>query len=274
MKELRIDGIPDVSAVAAQLNLEVKDVQAEGFEGALLRAKEMPVGAIAISSSIRELGRRNFTIAHEVGHFLIPGHDQGESVCTSLDIGNWRDTSKQRERDADEFAAELLMPRIHVQPVAKAEPPSIQLISKIANLCNASLSASAWRFCDLVSERCAIVWSSNRTVQWSRSSEEFRFGIRRGMQIEKGTFAFECHSGRQPPNQPAPVKAHLWIQSQNVIEGSEIWEQSVTLPAYSSVLSLLWIKDRIEKYSDQDEEELLEELDGEHFNARRRHSTR
>ena len=274
MRELQIDGIPDISAVAAQLKLEVKYVQAEGFDGALLRAKEMPIGAIAISSGIREVGRRNFTIAHEVGHFLIPGHDQDECVCTSADIGNWRDSSKQRERDADEFAAELLMPRVQVQLITKAETPSIQLVSKIANLCNTSLSASAWRFCDLISERCAIVWSSNRTVQWSRSSEEFRFAIRRGMPIEKGTFAFECHIGGQVPNQHAPVGAHLWIQSQNVRDGAEIWEQSIALPAYGSVLSLLWIKNRIEKYSDQDEDELLEELDGEHFNAFEKHSRR
>jgi hypothetical protein len=36
-----------------------------------------------IRKSIREAGRKNFTLAHEIGHFLLPGHDQTELVCTS-----------------------------------------------------------------------------------------------------------------------------------------------------------------------------------------------
>ncbi len=51
------------------------------------------------------VGRKNFTLAHEIGHFLLPGHDQTELVCTKADIGNWGDGSKEIEREADEFAA-------------------------------------------------------------------------------------------------------------------------------------------------------------------------
>jgi hypothetical protein len=56
----------------------------------------------------------------------------------------------------------------------------------------------------------------------------------------------------------------------NVAAGARIWEQSKALPSYSSVLTLLWIKERIEIYSDSDEEAGLDELEPEQFTINRR----
>jgi len=91
-----------------------------------------PLGTIAVRQSIREDGRKNFTLAHEIAHFLLPDHDQTELVCTKSDIGNWGDWSRELEREADEFAAELLLPASAVQPIVESAPPSLQVIEKIA----------------------------------------------------------------------------------------------------------------------------------------------
>jgi hypothetical protein len=54
-----------------------------------------------------------------------------------------------------------------------------------------------------------------------------------------------------------------------VLEDAVLWEHSIGLPFYESVLSLLWIKDRIERYSDYDEPE-PEEIDPYRFDSLRR----
>jgi hypothetical protein len=269
LSEFGISGIPDLHDVAQRLNIKINEVDAEGFDGALVRAEGLACGAIAVRQSIREIGRKNFTIAHEIGHYILPGHDTCAAVCAPSDIGNWSDTTQEREHQADEFAAELLLPASYAQSIFKSTSPSLDVIQKVAEASAASLSATAWRYCDLISERCAVVWSRQRRVSWYKPSAEFGFFLKRGKVIEKGTQAFECFSGTRTHTKPEPVAADLWLDERVVREDSSLWEHSIGLPFYDSVLSLLWIKDRIDKYSDYDEPE-AEELDSYRFDSVRR----
>jgi hypothetical protein len=270
LAELKISGAPDALKIAAQLQLDVTEMDVKGFDGALVRAKGTPFGAIIVRDSIRESGRKHFTVAHEIGHFVVPGHENADLVCTATDMGSWSDSAKEFEREANEFAAELLMPEAIVRHIVGKSEPSLQLIKRIAASCHSSLSAAGWRFCHLTSHRCAIVWSSKEAALWSKRSEEFRFGVSLTGPTRTGTFAFDCLQGRNTPDRPEPVAADLWLDSQNVGAGNQIWEQSKALPSYSSVLTLLWIKGRIEIYSDYDEETGLDELDPEQFTTNRR----
>jgi hypothetical protein len=271
LAELKVSGTANARMIANQLQLDVNELDVKGFDGALVRAKGTPFGAIIIRDSIRESGRKNFTVAHEIGHFVLPGHENTDLVCTSTEVSNWSDSAKGVEREANEFAAELLMPEITVRQIIGTSEPSLGLIEKIASSCEASLSASAWRFCHLTGHRCAVVWSGAEAgSSWSRRSDEFRFGVSLAGATRQGTFANDCFAGRDTPDRPGPVVAHLWIDSQNVAADARIWEQSKALRSYSSVLTLLWIKERIEIYSDSDDEAGLDELDAEQFTMNRR----
>jgi hypothetical protein len=269
LSEFGISGIPDLREVAERLNLKIKEVDAEGFDGALVRAEGLACGAIAVRQSIREMGRKNFTIAHEIGHYILPGHDASAAVCAPSDIGNWSDATQERERQADEFAAELLLPTSYAQPIFRGTSPSLNVIQEVAENSAASLSATAWRYCDLISERCAIVWSHQKRISWYKPSNEFGFFLKRGKVIEKGTQAYECFSGTRIHAKPEAIPADLWLDERVITKDSLIWEHSIGLPFYESVLSLLWIKERIEKYSDYDEPE-TEGLDPYRFDAARR----
>jgi hypothetical protein len=256
LNELGIVGLADVREVAAQLKLELNEVEVDGFDGALIRAEGVSFGAIAVRRGILEEGRKNFTIAHEIGHYVLPGHEKCDDVCLDTDIGNWSDAGRQLEREADEFAAELLIPTAYASPRFSETTPSLQTISAVATDCRASLSATAWRYCDLVPYACGIIWR----IAWSRASEVFGFFIERGKYLEKGTFAHALFEGaEQEYDSPRPVPAHLWLEGRRLSEGAEIWEQSIFLRNYRSVLSLLWIKELISKQDDT--EDLLPELD-------------
>jgi hypothetical protein len=260
LDELGIVGLADVREVAAQLKLELNEVEVDGFDGALIRAEGVSFGAIAVRRGILEDGRKNFTIAHEIGHYVLPGHDKCNEVCLETDVGNWSDASKQLERDADEFAAELLIPTSYARSRFSETPPSLQTISAVATDCRASLSATAWRYCDLVPYACAIVWSKESRIAWSRASGEFGFFIEWGKYLQEGTFARALFEGfERGYDSPHPVPADLWIDSRRLNEGAEIWEQSIVLRNYRSVLSLLWLKEPISMRGDT--EDLLPELD-------------
>ena len=156
----------DVRAIASALGLELQEVETDGFEGALIRASDLPLGAIVVRESIRGPGRKNFSIVHEIGHLVLPGHDRAGLACTAADVANWANHSdaKAFKREADEFAAELLMPAAVVKRIIKSVPQSLGIIEKIARVTGASFSAAAWRYCDLVAEKCAVVWSTEGKI--------------------------------------------------------------------------------------------------------------
>ena len=107
-------------------------METAGFEGALIRASDLLLGAIVVRESIRRSGRKNFTIAHEIGHFVLPGHDRASLACTAADVANWASDAKAFRREVDEFGAELLIPAAVVKRIIKGVPPSLELLSSRA----------------------------------------------------------------------------------------------------------------------------------------------
>jgi len=71
--------------------------------------------------SERSLGRRRFTIAHEIGHWLLHAQrgERGnfERFCRAPDLDPGGDPAKQ-EGEANDFAAELLMPEEIISTVS------------------------------------------------------------------------------------------------------------------------------------------------------------
>jgi hypothetical protein len=240
-----------VREIADALRLDLHEVEADGFDGALIRATDIPLGAIAVRKSIREAGRKAFTIAHEIGHFVLPGHRHASVACLASEVGNWSDRTakKELEREADEFAAELLMPAALVEAASKGSPPSLGVIQRIARAAGASLSAAAWRYCDITAEKCATVWSTDGAIQWAKRSEGFPFFLPKGKAVEEGTFAAACFAGEKVPGRPRAVPAHLWTNSPHLDATVKLLEQSKALPAYRSVISLLWIPENRRKDS-------------------------
>ena len=67
------------------------------------------VAAFWSKRDIREQGRKRFTTAHEIGHYLL--HKDADSLsCGAKEIANWTNLGANPEHEADEFASELLLP--------------------------------------------------------------------------------------------------------------------------------------------------------------------
>lgn len=83
----------------------MKEVESDGFDGALVRRSSGVGGRILVKRGIRELTRKRFTAVHEIGHYLL--HKDSDRVsCGTLDIANWTNFEANPEHEADEFASE------------------------------------------------------------------------------------------------------------------------------------------------------------------------
>jgi hypothetical protein len=107
---------------------------------------------VSAAEAERSQGRERFTIAHELGHFLL---HIGESTppsnffaCREKDIHSTTPSRKQRSKEieANRFAAELLMPEQLIEKLAHQWKASVP---KMSNLFNVSAEAMGIRLTQL-----------------------------------------------------------------------------------------------------------------------------
>jgi Zn-dependent peptidase ImmA (M78 family) len=245
LRRFGLDSRERLAEIAEAIGIEVLYRPAESFDGALLRIRDAQRGYIVINSRIREESRRRFTLAHEIGHFVLPGQQEVSAPCKQQKIENWEEDLYRPELEANRFAAEILMPRGIVAEFCQSEP-SLESIRSIAQLCGTSLTASAVRLITLTPHRAAVVWSQDQKILWSKLSEGFVRWIRKG-EVRENSFAAQCYRKQCVPDQLAPVPASAWLHEKGLREGAQMWEQSVGLKRYGAVLSLLVIIEAVEK---------------------------
>jgi len=255
--------LPDV---VREIGLEVIYQLAESYEGALLRIKGIPRGYVVINARIREESRRRFTLAHEIGHFLLPWQQELSSPCAKEKIESWDDDLYRPELEANQFAAEILMPRESIGPYLRVEP-TMGSVESIADTCGTSLTASAFRLVMLTSYRAAVVWSQGNRARWYKPSEDFVRWVRKG-RLSADTFAADCFKGRSVPSGLEPVPAGAWLFEKGLRDDAKIWEHSVPLPNYDAVISLLVMREPAEDHGASAPHE--EELDPNEFTVNRK----
>jgi Zn-dependent peptidase ImmA (M78 family) len=245
LRRFGLDSRNRLTEIAEEFGMEVLYRPAESYDGALLRIRDARHGCIVINSRIREESRKRFTLAHEIGHFVLPGQQEVSAPCKQQRIENWGADLYRPELEANRFAAEILMPRGLMAEFVQSEP-SLESIRSIAQLCGTSLTASAVRLITLTPHRAAVVWSQNQKIVWSKLSAGFVRWIRKG-EVRENSFAARCYRKQSVPDQLAPVPASAWLYEKGLQERAQIWEQSVGLKNYGAVLSLLVIVEAVEK---------------------------
>lgn len=96
----------DVEEAARRLGVDIADVYLSGAVSGMLVREEPKRWLIIVNRRHTDPGRRRFTIAHELGHWIL--HRPLLSECVLELWEEW-------EREADDFAAHLLMPPDQVQ---------------------------------------------------------------------------------------------------------------------------------------------------------------
>jgi hypothetical protein len=114
---------------------------------------------ILINDAIENQGRKKFTAAHEIGHVLmhIQTGQQSQFECTQNDIEGRGGNNKKFEKEANEFASSLLMPKSLIGSIISRNDLSWQLVQSIYGDCQTSLEATARRAVRLSNEACALI---------------------------------------------------------------------------------------------------------------------
>lgn len=125
----------------------------------------------------RTQGRVNFTIGHELGHYYLPEHRQ------LIRDGKWHNSvadfssRDKREIEADEFAANLLMPmELFRKELDRFRQGFCDLddLFTLSNRLGTSVTSTARRYCESDREPCTIFFSANGVIWWNHFSEDMK----------------------------------------------------------------------------------------------------
>lgn len=237
--------------IAMSLGALVRERELQGCEARLVRKGNM--GIISVNAHIPEEGRKRFAIAHEIGHFILHTGTQ-LILCNEDDMWLWNE-NKTQEIEANEFAANLLMPQEIFVRLIKQGQPTLDTISDLAKEFRTTLTAAALRYVSFSKEPCAIVFSKDGVIKWYRKSSSFNFHVRVGERLSFDTYAFDYFDGVKIPKEPESVPARAWLAG-DIDEDSELFEQSLSLGSYGVVLSMLWVFDDVKDTCRPYDEEL------------------
>jgi len=251
--------IEDIAWIRGAL---VKEERLEGSEGRLVRQKNR--GIISVKADIRELGKRRFVIAHELGHFELHKELGPIMVCTDDDMLFWRQKRRPQEEEANIFAAELLMPEELFSSKSKCSDPSLGLIEQLASEFKVSLTATALRYIAFSPYRCTLVISENKKIKWYKATKDFNYYLKTGIDLHRYSVAIDFFEGKTLAQKIESVFANAWIQGENLDSNAMIKEYSKALPSYNAVMTLLWIDEDIDGFYSEDEE-VIPKYDSDHF---------
>lgn len=120
-------------------------------------------------------GRGRFTLAHELGHFIIDSHRIGliKGVLKPHSSKTNQTQFYKIEREADYFASCLLMPEERFKKDIFKRKFNFNLLNKLSKTYNVSLTACAFRFAQIGNHPILIIYAEGGNIKWKYSSEDF-----------------------------------------------------------------------------------------------------
>ena len=161
----------DVEALVEKYaTLAYEDIPFDGADGISLYLKVPGKRPHVIVSKNNPQARQRFTLAHELGHVLIPWHTG--NIIDSLDVRSAQDHDDfyQVEQEANLFAAELLMPEKWIVDLVEHEDDLALCHRSICKECSTSAISAAIRLIKFLPKNIVSAVERDGVVEFSGRS--------------------------------------------------------------------------------------------------------
>lgn len=239
LQELKITQIPTpVEDICKSLNIECRYTDEIDAEALIIKGGKRKTPVIAVKTNGQFETRTRFSVAHELGHYCIPSHLNEIYRCSALDLHRYRG-HKTAEKEANEFAAELLIPSSWIKQAIKHHDVTLQFIKTIASECETSLTSTALQIANYCSDRIAVVYSQSGNVAWYKKANAFNIYLDTG-KLSKLSIASQLFKpGSLVLENKGDVPLNAWTNDD--YEYEYLIEESLVMPYLNSILTILTI---------------------------------
>ena len=275
-----IESLPvDPIAIAKENGISVQEKPGTqpGVSGMLLRHGNS--FCILYATHIKSEGFQRFSIAHELGHYFLPGHPEELLAAEGIHTSHAGFASKNPfEMEADNFAVGLLMPSFLFSEEIYKHKQGFTAVEALASLCKTSLSATAIRYVELSEDAVAAIVSTGQKIDYCCLSETMkslkgRDWLSKDDLVPTGTCTAEFNTS--PENITSAEREFAEIDIRDWFGGTrsvEALEKVVGLGKYGKTLTILSCPSLVdEAYEDEEESEESDEAMLERWTPRFRH---
>jgi len=237
----KLDTAVPIEQVAYGLDVsEIRKERLDGVEGMLLTDRVRCVGSILVNTAGGDR-RARFSIAHELGHFLMERHVlSGEEGfrCSRQDMREVRNDTRhhKQEAEANHFAIALLAP-VYKLRACLGDDPDLRKLQMNSDELDLSLEATIRRYVDLTGEPVAAIWTKDGRIRTAKRHPAFPWIPRgRGETLSDLTQARRAiRNGVSGYTEMVDSPAAAWTDR----EGVEIYEQT-RVGRDGHAVTLLW----------------------------------
>lgn len=213
----------------------------QGIAGTLFPSDDDPRRWAIVYDSRQSKRRRNFTIGHEFGHYILHRAMLGpEGVRCDDDVILYRD-GEGIEKEADEFAAAILMPlhdfRRQIDPDAI---PTFEDLGLMATRYGVSLTAVTLRWLEYTRRRSILVVSNEGFALWAKSSKP-AFRSRRFIRTKNTVYTLPSMSIAVTGEHSNNIKRGIW-RREGTWFPEPVLEMCVRSNRYDQELTLLHLE--------------------------------
>jgi len=239
----------DLEAIAWDEGVRVQYKDLVGCEARLVGCNDRAIITIRRGSDPR---RKRFSLAHELGHW---NYHRGRSFeCRVDDWVEGYNSKPTEEKEADQYASELLMPAYMFGPLAKQiKRPTFDGVRELAETFNTSLTATAIRLVNMnVWPLVLVSHSKNGRIWFSRSKDVLERWFPQ-KELSQDSMAFDMLFGSEERVRPQKITADTWFDNREA-ERYDIIEDALRI-SDNQVLCLLWLEN----------DEMLEDISDKRF---------
>ena len=236
-----------VSALGATLIEETL----KNSDGKIIRGNTKTL--IKINSEILYEEKKRFTIAHEVGHYLL--HDKldlavhNENSNTLNWFKNIEHQAKKgiQEYEANDFASELLMPESVFRKFIEHKPFSPSLIKEISNRFKTSLTSVVYRLITLDVFPLLVVFISDGIVRYWRKSPDLKGWLKDVTKLSppedsvaKEYIDADYEFIYKGDDKAQEIERSTWFKIYEDQEDSDFMEYCIPTKQYKTIISIIW----------------------------------
>lgn len=260
LRELGITSLPvEPFKVAEALGIELMPMPSIGGGASGMFLHLNGKFGIGYPTHIASEGFKRFSVGHEIGHYRLPGHVDAIVDASGRHLSRAGFvTDDPYEREADHFAAVLLMPTKPFSAALSRAGDGLPAIEKLKDLCGASLEATAIRYSQCAWEPVAVIRSSGRTIDYafmSNSLKDFPSldWIRKGMPLANQTVTYRFNADIDNVHKAARDDGvsvlQDWFGGQH---RQEVVEEVIGLGSYGKTLTVLTGMEPPDEIDDED----------------------